>query len=126
MQWSDEEYGLGVEKIDARHRQFLELLDKAVEQDNATFKAIFNEINEHLIEHFSEEEALMDEYKFSASAEHKGEHKRILGEMNQFKRQIERGRNMMARAYLMENLPSWFSLHVTTMDSALAAQINAK
>ena len=65
----------------------------------------------------------MQQSGFPATAEHKGEHHRVLGELSQFTRQLEKGRSMMARAYVKERLPGWFTLHITTMDSALAAHL---
>jgi hemerythrin len=124
LQWSEETYALGIGEIDSHHRQFVQLLSATSRQeDSALFIKSFHELNEHLIQHFSAEEKMMDACDFSARAEHKGEHRRILGEMNQFKRQLDRGRTVMARAYVSENLPRWFGLHVTTMDSALAAKM---
>lgn len=123
VEWSDESLALGWDDIDNHHRQFVELLNGATGADNTAFKEQYEELFAHLEQHFAEEEALMDSCNFSASAEHKGEHRRVLGEMKQFKRQLERGRSQMARAYITENLPGWFKLHVTTMDSALVAQL---
>ncbi len=123
LKWLDE-FLLGYESIDESHHAFLELVSQAGSAEGEQFKSLFNEINEHLIKHFFEEEVLMDSCQFSASAEHKGEHRRILGEMNQFKRQIDRGRTQMAKAYVTDNLPQWFTLHIGTMDSALVATLN--
>ena len=122
-QCSDEEILLGDDQIDASHRQFFLKLNQTIAADGQQFVVLFNELNQHLIQHFSEEDTLMNQCDFSASAEHQGEHRRVLGEMKQFKRQVERGRLQMARAYLAENFTDWFRLHLTTMDSALVVQL---
>ena len=60
---------------------------------------------------------------FSALDEHKSEHARLLSELRQFKRGIDRGMLAFARAYLRDRLPQWFELHVQTLDSALVAYL---
>lgn len=62
---------------------------------------------------------------FPAMAEHEGEHFRVLGDMLQFNRAIQRGRLIMARAYVRDSLPEWFRLHLTSMDAALAKQLRS-
>jgi len=52
-----------------------------------------------------------------------GEHQRVLGEFKQFKTRIDKGMIAFGRSFVRERLPQWFGLHVTTMDSALAAHI---
>jgi hypothetical protein len=37
---------------------------------------------------------------------------------------LAKGSTALPRAYVREQLPHWFSLHASTMDSALVAQIN--
>lgn len=69
-QWSDEELLLSDEKIDASHRQFFLKLNQAIAADSQQFVVLFNELNLHLIQHFSEEDTLMDQCDFTASAEH--------------------------------------------------------
>jgi len=110
---------LGHEEIDEAHRQFWQLLQRCIEADKAHFAELFSELNHHLEQHFAEEEALMAACNFAASTEHRGEHRRILGAMNQFQKQVARNRTQMARAYVQEALPEWFGLHITTMDGAL-------
>lgn len=114
---------LGDARLDDSHRAFYEKLKRAVATSGEQFALLFYELNEHLVRHFAEEDALMDACGFPSSAEHKGEHRRVLAEMNQFRRQVERGRLKMAQAYLADNLPSWFRLHLSTMDSALVARL---
>ena len=68
----------------------------------------------------------MRESAFPAEAEHKGEHQRVIGEFRQFKTRVERGLIPFGRGFAGENLPGWFKLHVSTMDSALAAHLKAR
>lgn len=126
MQWQDEEMLMGHDSIDAEHREFFEKLAEANKANDIAFVPLFMDINQHLIDHFKREDQLMVESNFSAKAEHQGEHLRVLGEMNKFKKRVELGRVSMARSYLNDTLPAWFKLHLMTMDSALVANLTGQ
>jgi len=110
---------LGNAEIDNDHNNFAELVNRMLVADNPTFAVLFGELVEHTIEHFDRENQLMAEHGYPAQAEHRGEHSRVLGELAQFKKRVDAGRLTFGRAYVQEQLPRWFELHVTTMDSAL-------
>ena len=114
---------LGYEPIDQDHDEFIILLNRLNDADNAEFPALFQQLFEHTEQHFDKENELMKQYAFPAEAEHKGEHQRVLGEFKQFKKRIDKGLVSFGRSFVNERLPQWFVLHVTTMDSALAAHI---
>ena len=65
----------------------------------------------------------MDESRFPAIAEHKGEHQRVLSEMQQFYKRSKRGLTELGRSYIRERLPEWFNLHLQTMDMALVVHL---
>lgn len=110
--------------IDNDHRKFIEIVNRAEQADNNEFKVIFQELLEHIESHFAYENQLMDSSQFPAIAEHKGEHARILGQLHQFAERVNKGRVQFARSWVLEQMPSWFQLHLTTMDSALMAHVN--
>ena len=120
--WS-EGLTLGVDSIDQQHIESIELINRVADAVGVEFVSLFTQLQQHLQQHFEDEDRLMQQSGFPATAEHKGEHHRVLGELSQFTRQLEKGRSMMARAYVKERLPGWFTLHITTMDSALAAHL---
>lgn len=124
MQWQEEKYHLGLSEIDKHHREFISLVAELVTLSKSEFEPVFIKLCEHISAHFAYEDNLMASHKFSAIAEHRGEHQRVLGELAQLNRQVERGRTTMAQAYVKDRLPEWFALHVATMDSALVAHIN--
>jgi hemerythrin-like metal-binding protein len=109
--------------MDATHRTFVGLVTRLASADDASFPALFNELLDHSREHFAAEDALMRSSRFAATGEHIGEHQRVLAELRAFNRSVKGGRLMVARAYVRESLPEWFELHLSTMDSALAAHL---
>ncbi len=110
--------------IDAAHSEFVRLLNQMPSADNAEFVRLFTELAQHTEQHFTEENSLMAQSKFPATGEHQAEHQRILGELAQFKKRLDKGMVAFARAYAQEKLPAWFNLHLMTMDSALVAHLH--
>ncbi|MBK1716127.1 bacteriohemerythrin [Thiocystis violacea] len=115
---------LGVAAMDRNHREFVDLINRMGEASQATFVYLYPEMVRHTHAHFAAEEVMMDQSRFSATSEHRGEHQRVLGEMDWFGRHLQRGRIPLARAYVAEQLPGWFARHAVTMDSALAGHLN--
>lgn len=120
MQWTDD-LKVGVDFIDADHKEFVELLEAATTASDAAFPAAFAALGQHTRAHFAREEALMDETGFFATAVHKGEHARALAEFERFAGHLEKGNLAFVRAYVAERLPDWFTQHRNTMDQATAA-----
>ena len=122
-EWDEARHVLDNAGMDATHRTFVGLVTRLASADDASFPALFNELLDHSREHFAAEDALMRSSRFAATGEHIGEHQRVLAELRAFNRSVKGGRLMVARAYVRESLPEWFELHLSTMDSALAAHL---
>ncbi|AEF99380.1 bacteriohemerythrin [Methylomonas methanica] len=116
---------VGNPAIDHDHESFVTLLNRLDAASNTEFPGLFQLLFEHTEQHFAMEDQLMRDSRFPAEAEHTGEHQRVLGEFKQFKSRVDKGMLVFGRSFVRERLPQWFQLHVSTMDSALAAYINA-
>jgi len=114
---------VGHDLIDNDHAEFISLLNELDTASNADFPDLFRQLYEHTEQHFDSENRLMAESGFPAESEHKGEHQRVLAEFKQFKTRIDKGLIAFGQAFVRERLPSWFKLHIATMDSALVAHI---
>jgi hemerythrin len=115
---------VGYELIDNDHDEFISLLNKLDSARNTDFPSLFQQLYEHIEQHFERENQLMKQLAYPGEIEHKGEHQRVLGEFRQFKTRVDKGLIVFGRSFVRERLPQWFGPHVTTMDSALAAHIN--
>lgn len=122
LRWNDG-MSLGVESMDATHREFLLLLASVAEAEPAAFGARLDALLEHTRAHFAAEEALMAATMFSAINEHKGEHIRVLSELAHLRAKLASGRAALLHAYVREQLPEWFLLHLQTMDAVTAAHV---
>ncbi len=123
LTWDDDRHSLKLEEMDGNHREFLSLLEILSQSDDTDFTFLFQKLVDHTRLHFAEEGRLMRATRFPALGEHEGEHHRIYGELMQFNRAIKRGRLALARAYVKKGLTEWFELHLSTMDSAVAAHV---
>lgn len=121
-EWDENSQRLGVAEMDATHREFVEMMAAVLRSSDEEFPASFATLVEHCHQHFDNEGRLMRTSGFPAIVEHESEHSRVLGELDYLVARIQTGRLSMARAY-SEGLPIWFSHHLATMDSALAACI---
>jgi hemerythrin-like metal-binding protein len=124
IEWSDDNFLLGVDIMDNTHKEFITLLNLLLTATDTEFPELFNELVMHTEQHFMQEEKLMLESKFPAYIEHNSEHQRILGELNQFKKRVDKGQITFARNYTKDFIPGWFRTHAATMDSALAAHLH--
>jgi len=115
---------LGHAEMDQTHREFVELWQKTMEADKASFAGLLANLLDHTERHFAREEALMAASGFPAIGEHRSDHQRVLGEMTRFARRAAQGSSTLARAWLNEQIPGWFETHLRTMDSALAAHLS--
>lgn len=114
---------VGHEAIDQDHAEFIDLVNRLNAAENADFPALFRQLYQHTEQHFARENQLMQQFAFPAETEHKGEHQRVLAEFKQFQSRIDKGLIAFGQAFVRERLPSWFKLHLATMDTALAAHI---
>ena len=114
---------LGNTIIDDTHEEFTTLLSQLINTPNEKYASAFKTFLEHVEKHFSQEDSLMLQSRDPSLAEHQSEHKRVLGELKQFEKRIAMGRSSLAKAYIKDKLPEWFSLHTSTMDSALVAHL---
>lgn len=120
----DSSHELGIEIMDRHHDRFLDLLGKLLKTtDDKVFAESFAELHEATKNHFDDEKQLMEQCKFPAAREHIDEHQRILGELNLFQQRAKHGPVTFARAYAHDRLGKWFSVHLLTMDAALAAHL---
>jgi hemerythrin len=78
---------------------------------------------EHCREHFGREEQQMQLFVFPPYPVHKGEHERVLAEMESVVSQWLQSQDRAALMQYVEALPHWFIGHAATMDTVTASYI---
>ena len=126
IEWDNQRFSLGVEQMDDTHIEFVDIINRMEGARDLEFVRLYDRLLEHTRAHFDSENRLMIEHSFPATAEHQGDHQRVLGEMTRFSRSVHKGLIAFGRNYVHSSLVTWFPIHAVTMDSALAAHVKSR
>jgi hemerythrin len=113
------------------HAEFVEMRGQLLaalsgEGAIAEVDALLDRLMEHTRTHFGEEERQMREAQFPPYPMHKGEHDRVLAEMEARVAEWKQGRDAEAlRGWLDKDVGDWFVNHVGMMDFVTARFIAA-
>jgi hemerythrin len=124
--WNDA-YLVGVEEIDAHHRDFvrlvvrLQILDEKKGSRNMISRLLL-EMNKHLEYHFVSEENLMFLAKFRELEGHKREHERILTTLQEKCKAYEA--REISISPIIDILSDWFCRHTQTADRLAGEQMS--
>lgn len=113
--WS-EALALGLDWLDADHREAVDHIAAMIKSDDAGFAEAFAAFAQHLHEHFAREEAMMARSGFPAMHCHEAEHRRVLDLVADLGAQIAAGEPDAARAFARNGAAAWFVQHRDTMD----------
>jgi hemerythrin len=81
----------------------------------------FEALLQHTQEHFGREEEAMQKVGFPPYPMHKGEHERVLEEMESEGTHFrETGDTARLQAYVTQAVPAWFVQHIQSMDAITA------
>lgn len=110
----------GVLAIDYLHCQVREALFVALDADDQSFLPRFRELTTVLEETFATEGSWMEEVEYPAAKSHREQHARVLSGMHHVHCSLLAGEVDAARKVVACLLPDWLTLHVATLDTALA------
>jgi hemerythrin-like metal-binding protein len=125
--FEEEKHLLKFDPMDELHQEFLDIYNSVNCDDINSYKEKLTVLLAHSKKHFSQEETYMDEFAYPTQREHKDEHNKVLAEMQYFLSISESsfGQKML-KAYYLEKIPSWFDLHLISMDSDLVYFLKQK
>jgi hemerythrin len=110
---------LGMPLVDACHRDLLDELAALEDAPDRLFADRYTRFVAHIEQDFREEEDLMEQIAFSGLPSHREQHARMLAGLHHVARQVMAG-DIAAGREVVGLLPGWFTLHIETMDGALA------
>lgn len=116
---------VAIPSMNDTHLEDIILINKlssaAESKDANSASAIFSELIEHTIVHFSGEEEMMQEKKFPAYQIHKAEHDRVLKELKAVGQRFNEEKDFeLIKAYVDGALAPWLIQHVETLDTVTA------
>jgi len=119
IKWSDElKRGLAFQDDD--HEEAVAVMNALQACSEADLPVLFKQLFDHTKAHLAREDELMDRIGFFAAEVHKGEHVRVLAEMQAFQDKLDAGDIAAVRTYVEETVPDWFLNHLESMDTATA------
>lgn len=121
LEW-DARFENGLERMDATHREFVDLYNRLAAAPAEQFLAALDAFIEHTEAHFAQENRWMEAVDFPGC--HRAEHERVLAVLHDIRQRAARGDLFLGRR-LVEELPAWFDNHTNGMDAALAFHLNS-
>jgi hemerythrin-like metal-binding protein len=121
MSWTVE-LSVGIESIDAQHRELIELLNNIHEArlqgaERATIGKLLTDGLRLTAAHFEHEEKIMKENGFPLLAEHKKEHDSLIDEVKTVAHSFAAGRKVDSQN-VEQFLKAWWIRHIKTSDRA--------
>jgi len=119
IKW-DENLDIGVERIDAQHRQLINTINElhlAVQYGTAgdAIMPLIARLYDYAQAHFLSEELLFADLGYQGSAEHKQEHLNFITQIEGLSKQFSYNKDFLA-LHVKDLLLSWFYLHIRTKD----------
>ncbi|RPI42035.1 MAG: cation-binding hemerythrin HHE [Betaproteobacteria bacterium] len=118
LDWS-EKLALGVQRMDATHREFVERLNELHVAPDEDYLRLLDAFIDHTVAHFEQEERWMKALDFPPIHCHTGEHAGVLNIMRDVRRMVAEGKPEVGRVLTRELAP-WFENHAAGMDAMLA------
>ncbi len=119
IEWSDK-YSVGISKIDYEHKQFIDIINKAIatkeHNDNPEeLKEILYGITTHKTIHFSTEETFMTEFDYPEYKSHLEEHSDFCKKMIAYCNRVSDGDYQIVNEILVY-LKQWLVNHILVTD----------
>lgn len=121
VEWSDE-LSVGIEEIDEQHKVLVDLINQmhqAIHQRRGSdvIASILEQLSDYTRIHFAVEESLMRILNYPGYEEHKEQHEKLIGHMNELQEKVVSGRAAIGFE-LMHFLKVWLTRHILENDRA--------
>ncbi len=124
LEWSPQ-HELGVSRMDATHREFVDLLNALHDAPDEGMLAALDVLLAHTEEHFARENRWMEMLEFAPAHCHVPEHEGIVQVSRDVRAMVVEQKFEIGRVLARELAP-WFVNHAATMDQKLAEFILAR
>ncbi len=117
--WNDS-YKTGVPSVDTQHKKLVDLINDLYAamgrgQGNQVLGTIAGELVKYTVQHFSDEERLMEKAGYPDLAAHKLIHKEFTARVTQLQKDLASGKFVMS-VTLANYLKDWLSRHILGTD----------
>ena len=125
------QFELGVMKIDAQHRQLVELVNRMYDamtmgQGRQAVNGVLDELITYTVMHFKTEEELMDRHGYSEAADHKAKHAAMTKKVLALKKEADAGHSAVISTTVANFLKDWLEKHISGTDRKYAEFFKAQ
>lgn len=124
LNWG-EQFVLGDTRTDHTHQEFVDLVNATTAAPAERKLAVYQELLQHTIEHFAQEERWMSACGIPSDFCHFGQHNSVLEVMKEVERRALNG-EMAYIGSMIEALVEWFPSHASGMDAGLVSYLQEK
>jgi hemerythrin-like metal-binding protein len=129
LEWK-EKYAIGIQEIDAQHKNLVNMIIKLFSaMQSGAGKDVLEEILAGLVDytrkHFMTEEILMGNFDFPELEAHQKEHHKFVEEVTHFQQEYQSG-NTGLSIQLITFLRNWLDEHICETDHKYGAFLKAK
>lgn len=124
LSWS-EELVLGDPRTDHTHQEFVDLVNATTAAAPEAKLGVYQELVQHTIEHFAQEERWMTACGIPADFCHFSQHSSVLEVMKEVERRAVAGETVLI-GQMIEALVEWFPMHAHSMDAGLVSYLQEK
>ncbi len=124
--WCDD-YSVKIPSIDEQHHKLVDMLNALHDSmtsggGSAQLEELLSSLVEYTVVHFTYEEKLLAEHEFPQTAEHVGEHQRLVEQVTAFKTRYDAG-SAKINMQLMKFLKDWLIHHILGSDKSYSAYL---
>jgi hemerythrin len=125
VEWTPD-LSVGVELIDEQHRELFRRITRLVEAvKSKECKYVF--LREYVVEHFGEEQAIMEKYGYPASDAHRAEHERFMKDFSALEEELRGEPSSYTRSvYTNQIVVDWILNHIRTVDTGLGEYLRTR
>ncbi|EPY02783.1 bacteriohemerythrin [Magnetospirillum fulvum] len=129
IRWNDE-YSVGVQRIDSHHRRLFEISNSVLDQmdrgcSSADVADSLGLLLDYARFHFGEEETLMVRYKYGDTRLHRAQHERLLQQLGDIRAIVAAGDGYKT-VEILTFLQDWIVSHTLSEDRRAASFLNSK
>ncbi len=119
IEWNDK-YSVGISRIDDEHKQFIDIINKAIvtkeyNGDPEELKEVLHSITMYAIKHFATKENCMIQFNYPEYQYHKEEHHDFSKKVIEYCERVNDGDSQFADK-ILEYLKQWLVNHIQVTD----------
>lgn len=125
MKWSSA-LDVGIEAMNVEHQRLIDRMNRLMEDweagsEHSVLASDLSELLNYTKQHFASEERLLDDSNYAEAESHKGIHKQLLRQLEDYRQEFSRTGQLTDKFFAFLNL--WLSAHIRGIDAKYGAAL---